>query len=47
MPNMNGGCLCEDIRCSAAIWIGSRIASAENVPQTSSVASPPLFPLPH
>ena len=25
----------------------SRIASPENVPQTSSVASPPVFPLPH
>jgi len=24
-----------------------RIASPENVPQTSSVASPPVFPLPH
>src|SRR6516164_4120731 len=35
------------ISCSAAIWVRSRIASPENVPQTSSVASPPLFPLPH
>ena len=34
-------------KCSAAIWVRSRIASPENVPQTSSVASPPLFPLPH
>jgi hypothetical protein len=25
----------------------ARIASPENVPQTSSVASPPVFPLPH
>ena len=33
--------------CSAAIWMGRRIASPENVPQTSSVASPPVFPLPH
>ena len=33
--------------CSAAIWIGSRIASPANVPETSSVASPSMLPLPH
>jgi hypothetical protein len=33
--------------CSAAIWIGSRIASPGNVPETSSVASPSVLPLPH
>src|SRR5271170_4069437 len=34
-------------KCSAAIWIGSRIASPGNVPETSSVASPSVLPLPH
>jgi len=33
--------------CSAAIRMERRIASPENVLKTSSVASPPVFPLPH
>jgi hypothetical protein len=35
------------IDCSAAIWMGRRIASPGNVPETSSVASPSALPLPH
>jgi RNA-directed DNA polymerase len=31
----------------AAIRMRTRIASPENVPQAASVASPPVFPLPH
>src|SRR5271165_6907635 len=34
-------------QCCAAIRMRGRIASPENVPQTSRVASPPVFPLPH
>ena len=34
-------------KCCAANRMRRRIASPENVPQTSSVASPPVFPLPH
>ena len=33
--------------CSAANWIGTRIASPRNVPNASSVASPSMLPLPH
>jgi hypothetical protein len=33
--------------CSAAIWMGKRIASPGNVPGTSSVAAPSVLPLPH
>jgi non-homologous end joining protein Ku len=36
-----------DPTCRAANRMKRRIASPENVPQTSSVASPPVFPLPH
>jgi hypothetical protein len=35
------------VDCCAANRMRTRIASPENVPQTSSVASPPVFPLPH
>jgi transposase-like protein len=35
------------LECCATNRMRSRIASPENVPQTSSVASPPVFPLPH
>ena len=33
--------------CSATNWIGTRIASPRNVPETSSVASASMLPLPH
>jgi hypothetical protein len=34
-------------RCATTIIVAGRIASPENVPQPSSVASPCLLPLPH
>jgi hypothetical protein len=44
-PNNHTGV--DNRMCSAAIWIGSRLASPANVPWTSSVASPSVLPLPH
>jgi hypothetical protein len=35
------------IFCCPTIRMGTRIASPATVPETSSVASPPVFPLPH